>query len=285
MERITDLKQRFGTKKARKAILETALYAIAPSGDATTTNVDNATRATISTVSAVTSLMATPEEMQAAMDEAKPVPKANLEATSACDVYDPQVIIGTDVFNLVPIQGWQEKARRQEGVKTASRFVAARINRLAVDDDAVTVTRLRVLRYLELVLRFFYYSREGRTKGTRQLPPYNKLLELMEEVPEAVIESIRGKFSDAGTMSKFHMDMLMTHCCAFAFIVDNFEVYTMELRLDMRLEDKEMNRYFQALGGQVSRVRKQGLSPCVAKLELPLKFPKLKQTAPRRRGK
>lgn len=287
MERKTDLGQTFGTKKAKKAIRENVLNAIAPlrkAGEATLTKMDDAARAMLGSVGAVASQMATREELQAVVNEAKPVPKANLEATSASDVYDAAVIIGADILNLVPIREWQEKARRKEGIQVPSRFVAARINALAVDDDATP--RLRILRYLDLVLRFLFLAKDGRQRGTKRVPSPDKLRELMAGIPDAVVENIRRKFSDAGMMRKFHVDLLMTHCCAFALLVDRLEVCTKELREDLKLgEDREMNQFFHEVGARVKRVKNKelGQSWWVAKLQLPLEFPKQRQIAPRRR--
>ncbi|PNY29341.1 DNA-directed RNA polymerase I subunit rpa49 [Tolypocladium capitatum] len=286
MERKTDLGQTFGTKKAKKAIRDNALNAITPlknAGDNSPTKMDNASRAMLDSVGAITSKMATREELQAAVDDAKPVPKANLEAEDIQDVYDPEAIIGADILNLVPIREWQEKVRHKEGIQIASRFVAARVNAIAANDD--TVTRLRVLRYFSFVLLFYLGTKPGRQRGTRQLPTREKLRELLAPAPEAVIENIRRKFSDAGTMRKFHIDLLMTHCCAFACIVDNFELDTQNLRDDLRLDQKVLNQYFHEIGGRVKLVsnKAEGRTTNVARLALPLDFPKQRQIAPRRK--
>ncbi|POR32132.1 DNA-directed RNA polymerase I subunit rpa49 [Tolypocladium paradoxum] len=286
MERKADLGQTFGTKKAKKAIRDNVLNAITPqkkAGDSSPTKIDNASRAMLDSVGAITSKMATREELQAAVDDAKPVPRANLEAEDIQDVYDPAAIIGADILNLVPVREWQERARHKEGIQIQSRFVAARVNAIATNDDAVT--RLRVLRYFSFVLLFYLGTKPGRQKGTRQLPAREKLRELLAPAPEAVIENIRRKFSDAGTMRKFHIDLLMTHCCTFACIVDNFEVDTQNLRDDLRLDQRMINQYFHEIGGRVKLVsnKADGRTTNVARLALPLDFPKQRQIAPRRK--
>ena len=286
MERKTDLGQTFGTKKAKKALRENVLNAIAPekkAGDDSPSKIDSAARAMLDSVGAVTSQMATREELQAAVDEAKPVPRAKLDAKDIADVYDPNVIIGADILNLVPIREWQEKARNKEGIQTPSRFIAHRVNALATNDDATS--RLRVLRYLGLVLLFYLSTTRGKQKGTRQLPAREKLREVLSPAPEAVIENIRRKFSDGGTMRKFHMDLLFTHCCVFACIVDGFEVDTQNLRDDLRLDQKSINNYFHEIGGRVKQVgsKAEGQAVWIARLALPLDFPKQRLAAPRRK--
>lgn len=289
LERKTDLGQTFGTKKAKKALRDNVLNALLSpeknkADDGSAAKIDNASRAMLDSVGAVTSQMATREELQAAVDEAKPVPRANVDAKDVGDVYEAEAIIGADILKLVPIREWQEKARRKEGIQTPSRFIAARVNAVATDDDATT--RLRVLRYFGFVLLFYLGTKPGKQRGTRQLPPREKLRELLSPAPEAVIENIRRKFSEGGTMRKFHMNLLMTHCCAFACIVDDFEVDTQNLRDDLRLDQKSMNQYFYEIGARVKQVGgKGGEGPAahVARLALPLVFPRQRLAAPRRR--
>ncbi|KJZ72845.1 hypothetical protein HIM_07789 [Hirsutella minnesotensis 3608] len=281
LERKTELGQTFGTKKAKKVIREKVLNAIAPvrkPGDESPTKIDNASRAMLKTVGEVTSQMATLEDMQAVVDGAKPIPRANLETANVEEVYDPEVIIGADILNLVPIREWQEKAQHGESIQTASRFVAAHFTDVATDVD--NLTRLRVLRYLDFVLLFYLHA--AKNKG--RLPQREKLRELLAPAPEAVIENIRRKFSDGGSMRKLHLDSLKTHCCAFALIVENYEMNTGLLRQDLRLEDREMNQYFHEVGARVKKTstKTEGQGGFLAKLVIPLEFPKQRRIVPRR---
>ena len=96
MDLKTDLGQTFGTKKARKVINERVLNAISPQkkpGDKPT-EIDSAGRAVLDSVGKLTTDMATREQLQAVVDEAKPVPVANLDADEIQDVYAPDAIIG-----------------------------------------------------------------------------------------------------------------------------------------------------------------------------------------------
>ncbi|EKJ73523.1 hypothetical protein NXS19_009226 [Fusarium pseudograminearum] len=280
-----DLGQTFGTKKAKKAIQENVLNAIAPqkkAGEAPT-KIDAAARAMLSSVGEVTSTMASREELQAVVDEARPVPIPNLEATEIQDVYDPKRIIGADILKLVPVREWQEKVQHKESIQVPSRFVAARVTRVAGNEDATD--RLRVLRYFFFVLLFYLHSKPGKARGTRSIPPRDKLREFLAPAPEAVVESIRRKFSDRGEMRKFHIDLLITHCCVFASIIDNFEVDTQNLRDDLKIDQKTMNAYFHEIGGRVKPVTNKETKTTVslARLALPLNFPKQRHIAPKRR--
>ncbi|PFH60568.1 hypothetical protein XA68_10773 [Ophiocordyceps unilateralis] len=281
MDRRTDLRQTFGTQKAKKAIRETTLNAVAPSQES---GQEAAMKATLEAIGAVTSHMSTREQLQAAVDSGKPIPKANLEATAVEDVYDMDTLIGRDVFNLVPVREWQEKVRAGDSVETASRFVSARLNKLAADDS--TMEQLRVLRYLELLIRFYRTTKAGRRDGGRQLLPRTELRQALSPAPEAVIENIRRKFSDGGSMRKFHMELLKTHCCVFALIVDGFQTITQQLREDLKVsDDKTMNQFYHEIGAKVKPFKIQGQSHPLqmATLTLPLKFPKQRQAARRPR--
>ncbi|ATY63333.1 RNA polymerase I associated factor [Cordyceps militaris] len=284
MDLKTDLGQTFGTKKARKVINERVLNAISPQkkdGDMVA-KMDDASRAMLDSVGKVAADMATREQLQAVVSEAKPLPPVNVDAEDIQDAYDPSVIIGTDILNMLPIREWQEQVRHKEGVQTVSKFVATRVNAIASNDAAEI--RLRVLRYMSFVVCFYLNTKPGRQKGTRSVPPRDKLREALAPAPEAVIENIRRKFSDAGEMRKFHVDLLITHLCAFACIADNFEVDTQDLRYDLRTDDKTMNQYFREIGARIKPTSKKGQGPTtIARLVLPLDFPKQRYIAPRRK--
>ena len=285
-ERKADLGQIFGTRKAKKAIQETTMNAISPQKKAGTedspTKIDAASRAMLSSVGEITSTMATREKLQAEVDEAKPVPKANLAATEVYQVYDPKVIIGGDVLNLVPVREWQEKAQHGETIQTVSRYVAARVNQVANNPDGTT--RLRVLRYYYFVLLFYLNTKASfQEKGSRVILPRDKLREAMDPAPEAVIENIRRKFSDGGIMRKFHTDMIKAHCCAFACIIDNYEVDTQALKDDLRMDQAEVNQFFHEIGGKVKPSKANGKTRHIGRLTLPLEFPKQRHLAPKRR--
>ncbi|KAK5989180.1 DNA-directed RNA polymerase I subunit rpa49-like protein [Cladobotryum mycophilum] len=285
MEQRTDLGQTFGTKKARKVIQERVLNALTPqtkNGDDTPMKIDDASKAILESVGKLTSTMATKEELQAVIDDAKPIPSANLDASEVYDVYNPKSIIGSDILNLVPILEWQEKAKHKESIQVPSQFIASRVNAIATNDTATE--RLRVMRYMAFVIIFFLRTAPGKERGTRRVPPKEKLREFLSPAPDAVIENIRRKFSDAGTIRKFHIDLLMAHCCVFALIVDNFEVDTEHLRYDLRLDQRTMSQYFYEIGARVKPVKtvSDGRVAHIAKLVIPLDFPKQRQIRARR---
>jgi DNA-directed RNA polymerase I subunit RPA49 len=273
-----ELGETFGTKKAKKAlqaVAENAMLVAQSSG-----KLGQSDRALVDTIRDSSHHIATREELQAAVDSARPIPRGNFDAEEIQDVYVPSEIIGAEVLNAIPVMDWQESVKKMEPVHVPSRFVAHRINRVASNEDAVQ--RLRVLRYLLWMLVFWATTSQGRERGTKNIGKRDKLRQAMAPAPEVVIENIRRKFSDNGVMRKAHIDLLMTHCCVFASIIDNFEVNTFDLREDLKLEQKQINQYFVEIGARVKTSKAGDKVNHIARLALPLQFPKMRQPAKRR---
>ena len=87
-------------------------------------------------------------------------------------------------------------------------------------------------------------------------------------------------------ITTFGADLIKTHLCALACIVDNYEVNTYDLQEDLKLDTKTMSQYFMEIGAKITALgeterRKLGLEKSVAaqrrvaKLKLPLEFPKV----------
>jgi DNA-directed RNA polymerase I subunit RPA49 len=221
-----------------------------------------------------TANMATRDELQAVVDQARPVPKGNYDAEDVEDVYNPKEIIGAEVLNAIPVRDWQEKVKKGETFDFHSRFVANRLARVASGDDATL--RLKILRYVLWLITFYNVAGKGKERGTKSIPKRDQLQDKLAPAPKAVIENIRRKFSDSGVMRKLHMDLLFTHCCVFASIIDSFDVDTYDIKEDLKLEQKQMNQYFQEIGAKLRQSKKGDNTIHYAKLSLPLQFPRLR---------
>jgi DNA-directed RNA polymerase I subunit RPA49 len=282
-----DLGQTFGTRKAQKAIASLTENAISPNKSARQTSpegsqrtkMDSVTTAMLESIAEATSNMATREELSAAVDEAKPRPKANLAAESVNEVYTVESLIGPEITKLIPVKEWRDAVKDGKEVITKSKYVAHRLQKAASD-----VQTLRALRYLLCLLEFFRSTRP-KGKGIRILPYKDSLRAAIPGVPEAVVEHIRRRFSVDGQMLKYQTDLLITHACALALVVDNFEVDMYDLREDLHLEVKEISQYFQEIGAKVMPAneverKRLGLDKAAgqqrkfARLRLPLEFPK-----------
>jgi DNA-directed RNA polymerase I subunit RPA49 len=266
----------FGTKKAKRAIASKTENAIdqGRSSDGTAAKMGAADLALMKSIKGSTANMATRDELQAVVDQARPVPKGDYEAQDVEDVYNPREIIGKDVLNAIPILDWQDKCKQNEPIEVVSRFVANRVSRVAAGESAAL--RLKILRYYLWLVTFYNSARPGKERGTKSIALRDKLREDMEPAPEVVIENIRRKFSDNGVMRKLHMDLLFTHCCVFASIIDSFDVDTYDVKEDLKLEQKQINQYFQEIGARTRTAKKGDKAIHYAKLSIPLIFPRLR---------
>lgn len=275
----TELGQTFGTKKAKKALEAVTLNAIAPRkapGDGPA-ELNASEKSLMASLKDVATSVPTQQDLQAAVDANKPVPKGNYDADEIQDVYKPEVLIGRDILELIQVSDWAEAIKKNEDVKLRSRFVASRLSRIGSGDNAVA--RLRLLRYTYFLQLVYLTARKGKDKGTRELLKKDKLAEELAPAPPPVIESIRRRFSDKGIIRKQHLDLLITHLCVFTCILDNFVSKTWELKEDLKLEQKDMNQYFMEIGARMSKKKDEsgnGMTNHIAVLKLPLVFPKLR---------
>lgn len=273
----TELGQAFGTKKAKKALEAVTLNAIAPrkAPGAGPADLDTAEMALMASLQDAATSVPTQQDLQAAVDANKPVPKGHYDADEIQDVYKPEELIGRDILELIQVSDWAQAVKKNEDVKLKCRFVASRLRRIGSGENAVA--RLRLLRYTYFVQLFYLTARKGKDKGTREIQKKDKLAEELAPAPPPVIESIRRRFSDKGIIRKQHVDLLTTHLCAFACILDNFETNTWDLKEDLKLEQKEMSQYFMEIGARIAKRKgEEGRTDFLAVLKLPLVFPKLR---------
>ncbi|EMR68457.1 hypothetical protein MGN70_011631 [Eutypa lata] len=288
MDMRKDLGHAFGTKKAKKALAAITENAIAPEkavADAggNPAKLNASQRAVMDSIREVTVGMASKEDLQAAADAAKPVPPGNFNAEEIQDVYKPEDLIGGDILNSIPIKDWQDQIKKNVNKQHQSAFVAGRLVSIGQGPDSVK--RLRTLRYLDLLIKFQRSARTGRERGSKRVPPKDKLREILEPAPEPVIENIRRKFSTSGEMRKFHVDLVHTYCCALAAVLASYQFDTSTLRYDMGLDDKQFAQYFREIGGRikVARGAEKGTQVQMATLALPLEFPKVRYQRPKGR--
>ncbi|KAK5018183.1 DNA-directed RNA polymerase I subunit rpa49 [Cryomyces antarcticus] len=288
------LSSEFGTKKARKAIASLTENAIASgrgratSPGGTAIKQDASSAAVLDSMASSTDTMPDKAALQAAVDDAKPRPRANLAATTPADVYTLDGLIGADMRSIAVLD-WQAAAVRNDDVRTPSRFVSRRLAAVAQGGD---VGKLKALRYVLLLLNFLAALKPGRGGG-RRLPPRDEL-EKKTGAAGALLDGIRRRFGDGGGMSKWHVDYLITHVAALSLVVDNFSSDTYDLKEDLRLENKQMSQYFHELGCKMSAPtekekqllklsKTEAAAHRIARLKLPLDFPKQRALAAKRR--
>jgi DNA-directed RNA polymerase I subunit RPA49 len=285
-ERRNDLGQTFGTKKAKKAIASVTENAIDqsklfrdPSKAAQPEKLTAANMALLGSLAESAANMPTREELGDASTSANTRPEGNKEAMDPTKIYTVEKVIGLDTMKIIPVRQWMETMKAKKEITTSSRFVARRLQM-----HAQTPEKLKILRYMLLLIDFYNASSGG--KFGRRLPKRDDLKKILGDMPEAALEGVKRKFTNAGIMNKQMSDSLIMHLCAMAFMVDGADVDTWDLKEDLKLETKQITIYFTQIGAKIASLgeverKKLGLEKAaaaqrrVAKLKAPLTYPKV----------
>ena len=176
--------------------------------------------------------------------------------------------------------------RAKKEVRTTSRYVAHRMQNHVSNPE-----KLKLLRYMLLLIDLYNASIPGR--HGRTLPKRGDLKKMLGDMPEAVLEGVKRKFTTAGSMNGQMSDCLIMYCCALAIMVDNTEVNMWDLKEDLKLETKQMSLYFTEIGAKVGHLgeverKRLGLEKAaaaqhrVAKMKGPLVYPIIRGGRPQR---
>jgi len=284
----------FGTKKAKKAIAALTDNAISPRKSETSARPDSQSKdalvtAVLESMASSTAGMPTRDDIQAAVDEAKPRPKPNMDATTPAEVYPLDSLISREERVAMQVTDWLYAVENKEAVKTSSRFVANRLQNIASSKD---ISRLKALRYILAIIDFNAVLKPLRGGG-RKLPLRDELKKKVN-IPDAVLDGMKRKFAAGSELTKWHVDKLMTHTAALALFVDNFETDVYDLREDLRLDSKQIHQYYRELGCKISgptekererlKISKaEAIQHHIAKLKIPPEFPKQRNLPVKRR--
>ncbi|KAF2028379.1 DNA-directed RNA polymeras-like protein I 49 kDa polypeptide [Setomelanomma holmii] len=277
----------FGSKKSRKAIEDMTLNAIRsgnPTDPASTRN-EGVAENILNNMTTATGTMPTKEDLAAAVDKSKPRPTPNMAAEYPTDVYPIETVVGSELMTMIEIKYWVDASEAGQGVSVTSKYVAKRITRLSRNKQ---IQKLKVLQFIYLCINFAA-ALSGPTGRPKKIPPKGKLEDMMgDDAPAGCVMAIRRKFAAEGSfeMPRWNIDNLMTHIAAASLIVDDFEVDVNDLRDDLKLENKEIKAYFQELGCRVNNptateqakwklTKAEAVNHNIAKLKLPLQFPKV----------
>lgn len=179
--------------------------------------------------------MPTREEMQVEINESKPIPKPNLEARSAEEVWTLESLIGLRTLREVQVKEWMDKVTSGEEVMCKSRFVASRIEHLVAKGD---VKRLRGLRYFLLLTEWYHRLQKGG-KGVLRVSRKEDLHQTLQGWPSELVGGVTRKFAESGQLNKWQTHNLLTHILALALILDGCVTDTRDVRDDLKLDNKE----------------------------------------------
>lgn len=192
----------FGTKKSQKAIRALTNNAIKASPTKSKSQISETGRAldplaaaVVSSMAHYTSSMPTREQMQADIDENKPIPKPNLAAETPAQVYPvEQLVGGINVLKSINVQALMDKVKAGEDVQTRSLFVSNRLRAVVQSGD---VKRVRTLRYLLLLLDWRRGLKVG-VKKVKRVPKDEDMGSLIEQYGSEVVRGVGKRFADQG---------------------------------------------------------------------------------------
>ncbi len=283
----------FGTKKSQRAIQNLTNNAISPSkkGDSTAgepqATLDPVAAAVVSSMAAAGPSVTTREDLQAAIDKSKPRPHPNLNAEAPADVYPIDQLVGPGILRQLTVKDWQDAIEQREEILTHSRFVSHRIQRIVSEGE---VRKIKTLKYLLLLIEWQNILLPGPRGSGRKLPDRTQLREKLGKWDSELVDGVEKRFGDGGRiLNSWHLDNLITHICALAITVDpeKFMTDVYDIREDLKLDNKKVRMYFKEIGcriaapteGERTRWRlgkTETASHQVAKLRLPLEFPKMR---------
>nr|POE65088.1 dna-directed rna polymerase i subunit rpa49 [Quercus suber] len=281
-----ELGREFGTRKAKKAILDKTVNAIVKGGDTKDKGKqDEVKDAILETVDVATAADRKKEDIARDLLAAKPIPTPNVAAESVEDVYSFKTLVPPGDARLVAVKDWQDKAIAGEAIEFHHRFPAFRVEHTAKMND--NTQRLKALGYLAVLLDFNSALQSAGRTG-KKVPKKDILKQKLAHWPMELVDSIRRRFANhMNELPKWHLENLYTHMCALSLFVDGYTTVTTELRDDLGLDNKQITQYFQELGCKVGPLsekerearkftKAQAAATRVAKLKLPLEFPKVR---------
>lgn len=192
----------FGTRKAKKRILSETENAVIQGEDASDLSIvknDAIQQAFLESIKETAGDMPTREDMAAAIEDSKPKPKANLEATHPALVYPIERLVGVQILHSTSVDDWLKKVKNQEGVTTRSRYVSKRLQSVAQSGD---LSKLKVLRYMLMLIDFFHLLKtSGGSKTKAKKMPKLEVVKEKLDVSNHLVGTIIARFTVKGYAS------------------------------------------------------------------------------------
>ena len=225
--------------------------------------------------------------MQADIDEAKPCPRPHLDAEAPAEVYPVEELVGgVNVLQAMGVKDWIDKVKAGQDVQTKSIFVARRLKATVERGD---VKKLKTIRYLLLLVEWYKSLKPGSKQGQR-IPKLEEVPDLVAGWGSDIVNGIARRFADGSLVNKWYHDNLITHILALTLVLDNFVTDSHDIREDLKLETKNISKYYAELGCTVALPteaerlvlnpkKTESITHRLAKLRLPLVFPKMRLPA------
>lgn len=226
------------------------------------------------------------KEVQAA----KPIPKANLSATTPAEAYSIQSLVpnGSVTLRTLNVKDWEDAISSGNAVTSTSRFVARRVEGVVKSGNK---QNLRLLRFVQILIEFARCLKPARAgpdnkagPGSKKLPAREDLRRILSASPKMAtddgtdeqssanylsdhfIDSLRRCFVPQGSLlSRTDIILLHTTICALTLHIpptaNGFPSFhelatdPADLRDDLRLDSPVVQQYFRELGCIVDKPR------------------------------
>ena len=140
--------------------------------------------------SATTTL--TREDMQNEADQAKPIPKPNLNAETPADVYPIERLVGQLAFRNLQVQEWIDQVEAGKEITTKSRFFSGRIAQVVKKGN---IELLKALIYLFLLLEW-YLCLNAKSKGSWKVPKTEDVAKAIAWASYDLLEDLSNRFTE-----------------------------------------------------------------------------------------
>ena len=246
--------------------------------------------------------------MQAEADNAKPRPKANLQAETPAEVYSIEELVGgKEVMRMVGVKDWVDTVESESEILVKSRFVAQRVEAVVRSGN---VRKMKGLRYLLLLIEWYLALKPARGSSgggaasgknpSRSIPKEPELSEKLPGWSQSLLATLSARFSPShappGILNAASITLLLTTIFALTLCIDDQTTDTIDIREDLRLEPRQVNAQFSELGARTGPLtetertrmgvgKAEAKMHVIAKLRLPLQWPKLRIAASARGGR
>ncbi|KAG8532221.1 uncharacterized protein KY384_003862 [Bacidia gigantensis] len=292
------LAEAFGTKKARKRLQDQTENAISPSKSIRPNQpLDPLASAVLSTMPTSNPSRAKTAEEAAS---SKSIPKPNLSASSPSEAYPISTLVGnTDNLSNIRIQSLLDSVAASASVQINSHFLGPLLVKAAQARD---IRACRLLKYTLLLIELYKIiitpppGRPAKPHAPKRLPRLdtNVMKPLLEAYTGPLVDATAIRFTEnaagcGGNVTKWHLDLLVTHILALSLHVATppFVVDTWLLQKDLVMDAPTIGTMFKELGCEVKAMgksemegrklsRAEGGLRRLVKLKVPLTFPGVK---------
>ncbi|ANZ76595.1 BA75_03897T0 [Komagataella pastoris] len=280
------LGQAFGTKKAKKAITSNEINKVDAS------KLEGSALDIVDSIKSTTEQLPSREELETKLDEFRPVPPYNLDATHVEDIYPLEGIISSHEWKYLRVDAilaetdW--KKRLELFPFQDSHYIRSHLEKFTLDKNAQKKT-IQLLYYLSVLLG---------TYRNRRLHQKQALMEALQDPPESLINGVLKRFTvvKAGLFGRRkdqsflvdpqNEDKLLGYILALILHIDSFMIEIPPLSQELSLKSSKLSNLLKVLGCTIKPVtaaeaevlgvkRSEMKTHKVAVLRVPFKLPEI----------